>query len=187
VSIAYLGLGANLGDKLINIERALRLLSGNPGVRMVSVSRVYKTSPVGGPPNQPDYYNAVAAVECTLQPRELLSVCLAVERKLGRRRKACWGPRSIDLDILLFGDGIIDEPGLIIPHPRLRERLFVLVPLAEIIPFDQKLPPDFINMSDAVELVKQKNNLADEQHIQVIETGIELSELSSENLSAAFF
>jgi 7,8-dihydro-6-hydroxymethylpterin-pyrophosphokinase len=106
---------------------------------------------------------------------------------LGRRRKACWGPRSIDLDILLFGDGIIDEPGLIIPHPRLRERLFVLVPLAEIIPFDQKLPPDFINMSDAVELVKQKNNLADEQHIQVIETGIELSELSSENLSAAFF
>jgi 2-amino-4-hydroxy-6-hydroxymethyldihydropteridine diphosphokinase len=127
---AYLGLGSNLGDRLANLLRAVELLAATPGVRVVRSSRVYETEPVGPP--QPDYLNAVVEVETTLPARELLEGCLAVERRMGRVRGERWGPRTIDLDLLTYGREEVDEPGLTVPHPRMHERAFVLVPLAEL-------------------------------------------------------
>ena len=101
------------------------------GVRVLRTSRVYETEPVGGPP-QPAYLNAVAEVETALDPRALLEACLAVEDDLGRVRTERWGPRTIDVDVLVYGDEVVEEPGLQIPHPRMHERAFVLVPLLEL-------------------------------------------------------
>ena len=126
----YLGLGSNLGDRLANLTAALRGLEDRD-VRTVRSSRVYETDPVGGPP-QPEYLNAVIEVETTLEPRELLNVCLEVETELGRERGERWGPRTIDIDLLAYGDRQIDEPNLTVPHPRMHERAFVLVPLLEL-------------------------------------------------------
>ena len=100
---------------------------------VLRTSRVYETEPVGGPP-QPGFLNAVAEVETRLEPRELLDACLAVEDALGRVRAERWGPRTIDIDVLLYGEEAVDEPGLEIPHPRIHERAFVLVPLLELCP-----------------------------------------------------
>lgn len=134
---AFVGLGSNLGDRLANLRRAVELLGRDPAVRVVAVSRVYETAPVGPP--QPDYLNAVASVLTTSSARELLDRCLAVEQEMGRVRQDRWGPRIIDLDLLTFGDDDIDEPGLQVPHPRMHERAFVLVPLLELTA-DPKLP-----------------------------------------------
>jgi 2-amino-4-hydroxy-6-hydroxymethyldihydropteridine diphosphokinase len=128
---AVLGVGSNLGDRLANLQAAVDELAARPGVRVLRSSRVYETDPVGGPP-QPDYLNAVVAIETSLDPLELLSACLAVERDLGRVRAERWGPRTIDVDVLVFDERTIDEPELVVPHPRMLERPFVLVPLAEI-------------------------------------------------------
>ena len=98
---------------------------------VLRTSRVYETEPVGGPP-QPAFLNAVAEVETRLEPRELLDACLAAEDALGRVRAERWGPRTIDLDVLTYDDEVVDEPGLQIPHPRIHERAFVLVPLLEL-------------------------------------------------------
>ena len=130
MSRAYLGLGANLGDRLESLRRAVALL-GERGVRVLRSSRVYETDPVGGP-DQPDFLNAVVEVEASGSARELLEVCLAVEEEMGRVREERWGPRAIDLDVLTFGDEEHDEPGLQVPHPRMHERAFVLVPLLEL-------------------------------------------------------
>lgn len=128
----FLGLGANLGDRLRQLQRAVDLLAATPGVRVVAASRVYETEPVGGPPGQPDYLNAVLRVETTLSPRGLLEACLGVEAQMGRTREVRWGPRVVDVDVLTYGDQEIDEPGLRVPHPRMRERPFVLTPLREL-------------------------------------------------------
>jgi len=128
--LAFLGLGSNLGDRLGNLRRAVELL-GERGVRILRSSRVYETGPVGGP-EQPDYLNAVVEVEAQGTARELLEICLAVEEELGRVRAERWGPRTIDLDLLTFGDEEVDEPGLRVPHPRMHERAFVLAPLLEL-------------------------------------------------------
>lgn len=128
---AYLGLGSNLGDRLANLQSAVELLAAQPGVKVVRSSRVYETDPVGGPP-QTDYLNAVVEVETGLSPRELLDACMEVERLLGRIRNERWGPRIIDVDVLTYGEEEIDEPGLMVPHPRMHERGFVLVPLTEL-------------------------------------------------------
>ncbi len=128
---AYLGLGSNLGDRLANLARAARLLAGQPGVRVVRSSRVYETEPVGGPA-QPDYLNAVLEAETALRPRELLAACLGVEEAMGRVRGERWGPRVIDVDLLTYDDLEVDEPDLVLPHPRMHERGFVLIPLAEL-------------------------------------------------------
>lgn len=130
MSRAYLGLGSNLGDRLGNLQRAVAFL-GERGVRLVRSSRVYETDPVGGPP-QPDYLNAVVEVETDLEPRALLDACLAVEDALGRERVERWGPRVIDVDVLTHDDVVVDEPDLQLPHPRMHERGFVLVPLLEL-------------------------------------------------------
>jgi 2-amino-4-hydroxy-6-hydroxymethyldihydropteridine diphosphokinase len=131
MATAYLGLGANLGDRLANLQRAVDLLTGAPGVTVVRSSRVYETEPVGGP-RQPDFLNAVLEVRTDLSPQDLLRACLDVEATMGRVRTERWGPRPIDVDVLTFDDRTIDEPGLVVPHPRMHERGFVLVPLAEL-------------------------------------------------------
>ena len=128
MTLAYVGLGANLGDREGTIRAAVADL---PGV--VAVSTLRETDPVGIT-DQPRFLNGVAALETELAPRELLDVLLAVERRLGRERGKRWGPRTIDLDLLLYGDEVIDETGLTIPHPRLHERRFVLEPLADLAP-----------------------------------------------------
>ena len=136
--LAFLGLGSNLGDRAANLHRAVELLEAADGVRVVRSSSVYETDPVGGPP-QPDYLNAVVEVETTLEPHALLAACQDVERGMGRVRAERWGPRVIDMDVLIYDDATIHEPDLIVPHPRMHERAFVLVPLAELAP-DLTLP-----------------------------------------------
>ena len=132
----YLGLGGNLGDRRANLEAALRGLERFPATRLLAVSGLYETPPVGGPGGQQNYYNAACGVETLLTPKEFLAAIHALERELGRNRpgEIRWGPRIIDIDILLWGALILDEEDLIIPHPRLAERAFALVPLAEIAP-----------------------------------------------------
>jgi 2-amino-4-hydroxy-6-hydroxymethyldihydropteridine diphosphokinase len=127
---AFLALGSNLGDRLEHLGRAVGALNENEGVRVIRSSRVYETAPVGPP--QPDYLNAVIEVRTSLAARDLLDVCLGVEHALGRVRAERWGPRVIDVDVLTYDDERIDEPGLIVPHPRMHERAFVLVPLLEL-------------------------------------------------------
>jgi 2-amino-4-hydroxy-6-hydroxymethyldihydropteridine diphosphokinase len=127
---AFLGLGSNLGDRLANLTRAVELLRSRPGVVVLRSSRVYETEPVGPP--QPDYLNAVIEVQTSLPPRALLEAGLDVERQMGRERRERWGPRVLDVDVLTYGRQVIDENGLQIPHPRMHERAFVLVPLLEL-------------------------------------------------------
>ena len=130
---AYLGLGSNLGARRANIEEALRRLALTKGVAVVAASTIIETAPVGGP-EQPDYLNAACAVETTLGARELLREALRIETEMGRVRDVRWGPRVIDIDLLLCGSEVISQPDLVIPHPRLAQRSFVLGPLAEIAP-----------------------------------------------------
>jgi 2-amino-4-hydroxy-6-hydroxymethyldihydropteridine diphosphokinase len=131
VTIAYLGLGSNLGDRLAHLQAAVDGLSATPDVRVVAVSRVYETTPVGGPP-QDDYLNAVVAVDTELDARALLDVAQGLEQQEQRVRTERWGPRTLDVDVLLVGDVRVSEADLVVPHPRLRERAFVLVPLADV-------------------------------------------------------
>ena len=132
---AYIGLGANLGDREGSIRRAAELIGA------LRVSPVVETEPWGYE-NQPRFLNAVAEIETSLTPRQLLDHLLDVERRLGRERIGPrWGPRTIDLDLLLYGGETIDEPGLVVPHPRLKVRDFVLRPLAELVP-TLKIPGD---------------------------------------------
>jgi 2-amino-4-hydroxy-6-hydroxymethyldihydropteridine diphosphokinase len=130
VTRAYLALGANLGDRLASLQRAADLLGARRGIAVLRSSRLFETAPVGPP--QPDFLNAVVEVDTSLTPRDLLEAAMAVERELGRERHERWGPRTIDVDLLTFDDVEVDEPGLRIPHPRMHERAFVLVPLGEL-------------------------------------------------------
>jgi 2-amino-4-hydroxy-6-hydroxymethyldihydropteridine diphosphokinase len=128
VTLAVVGLGSNLGDREALIRQAAELIGAS------RISTIIETEPWGDP-DQPRYLNAVAEVETHLSARSLLVHLLDVERRLGRERVGRkWGPRTIDLDLLLYGDERIDEPGLVVPHPRLHERAFVLEPLAELDP-----------------------------------------------------
>ncbi len=130
---AFIGLGGNIGDPPAAMHSALAMIADDPKTRVSAVSSLYRTPP-WGKTDQPDFFNAVAEVETALSARALLELCLSVETRLKRVRSERWGPRSIDLDILAFGSTEIDERGLQIPHPRMTERAFVLVPLAEIAP-----------------------------------------------------
>jgi 2-amino-4-hydroxy-6-hydroxymethyldihydropteridine diphosphokinase len=136
--VGFLGLGSNLGDRLANLQAAVDALQAEPGLRVAASSRVWETTPVGGPP-QPDYLNAVVRIETDLSARDLLDVARRVESRLGRIRKERWGARTIDVDVLLFDEEQIDEPDLVVPHPRMTERAFVLLPLLELEP-DPRLP-----------------------------------------------
>jgi 2-amino-4-hydroxy-6-hydroxymethyldihydropteridine diphosphokinase len=134
VTAAFVGVGANLGDREQAIRRALEALGARAGIAVVAASTLRETDPVGYL-DQPRFLNGAAALETELTARELLESLLETERALGRSRDGPrYGPRTIDLDLLLYGDAEIDEPGLTIPHPRLHERRFVLEPLAELLP-----------------------------------------------------
>lgn len=130
---AYIGIGSNLGDRLGYIARSREALSHLPRTIMLAFSSVHETEPVG-PAGQGRYLNAAAAVETQLTPAELLSHLREIERMCGRERRERWGPRTLDLDLLLYNGLIIDAPGLRVPHPRMHERSFVLDPLCEIAP-----------------------------------------------------
>jgi 2-amino-4-hydroxy-6-hydroxymethyldihydropteridine diphosphokinase len=130
---AFVGLGSNLGDREATLEEAIALLRAHPEIEVAAVSALHETEP-WGPVEQPRYLNGAVAIDTRLQPRELLGVLLDVERRLGRVRVERFGPRTIDLDLLLYGDAVLDEPGLEVPHPRLHERAFALEPLRELDP-----------------------------------------------------
>jgi 2-amino-4-hydroxy-6-hydroxymethyldihydropteridine diphosphokinase len=130
-TIAYIGLGSNIGNRKENCLKALELLSSS--ARVVTVSSFYSAEPVGYV-DQADFINAVAEIETDLSPEQLLAACRTVEDSLGRRRSVRWGPRTIDLDILLYGDSVLETAELTIPHPLLATRGFVLIPLCEIAP-----------------------------------------------------
>lgn len=134
---AYLAMGSNLGDRRQHLRRALQRLPlevDGTGLRVTGTSHVYETDPVGGPDDQGPYLNIVAEVETTLDPFELLERCLATEAAGGRERQVRWGPRTIDIDVLLYDDVRIESPELTLPHPRMWERRFVLEPLSDLAP-----------------------------------------------------
>ncbi len=133
MSRAYIGLGSNMGDPVSNLERALKMIDDMEGIRITAVSGLYETEPVGYE-DQAWFHNCVAQVETVLAPEELLHTLQELENELGRVRNIRWGPRVIDLDILLYDRLNINTEQLVIPHPRMAERAFVMVPLAEIAP-----------------------------------------------------
>jgi 2-amino-4-hydroxy-6-hydroxymethyldihydropteridine diphosphokinase len=133
VTRAYVGLGANLGSREETLRRAVGLLGDADGVEVLAVSELRETDPVGVV-DQPRFLNGAVALDTTRTPRELLDLLLEIERSLGRVREERWGPRTIDLDLLVYGDEVVDEPGLRVPHPYLHERRFALEPLADLDP-----------------------------------------------------
>lgn len=134
-TLAWIGLGANLGDAPATLRAALDALAGLPRSRLLTRSSLYRSAPVGpGTEGQPDYINAVAAIDTELDAMALLEALLALEQDFGRRRSARNAARSLDLDLLLYGHEILDVPGLHLPHPRMHERAFVLIPLCELAP-----------------------------------------------------
>ena len=141
---AYLALGSNLGDRAGYLQGAVDELAKTADVRVIAVSRVYETVPVGGPA-QDDYLNAVAAIDTDLDPWQLLDVAHACEEHAQRVRAERFGPRTLDVDILLFGDVEMDDPALTVPHPRMWQRDFVLAPLRDVAP---DLVPDRVEASD---------------------------------------
>ncbi len=131
-TVAYVGLGSNLGVRRRWIRRALRCLGKRPAMRLLAVSSLWETLPQGPP--QPNYFNAVVAMTTELDPLRTLEGLLAVEAELGRIRPDRWAPRRIDLDLLFWDDAVVDLPGCTVPHPRLHTRAFVLAPLSELAP-----------------------------------------------------
>lgn len=140
--VAIVGLGGNAGEPVAAVRAALVALDLLPGTRLLRASRLYRT-PAWGLRDQPDFINAAAAIETCLAPRALLERLLAVERAFGRVRAADgsdrWGPRTLDLDLLLHGEAVVDEPGLRVPHPHLHERAFALLPVMDVAP-DARIP-----------------------------------------------
>ena len=134
MTVAYVGLGANLGKRERTLRTAIDRLAEDPEIEVLAVSRFRETAPVGFE-DQPAFINAAVQLRTALTARELLDRLLSVERMLGRTREGPrFGPRTVDLDLLLFGEAVIDEPGLTVPHPRLAERVFALAPLADLDP-----------------------------------------------------
>lgn len=129
---AYVGLGANLGDAAGTVQAALAALSAAPGVRLVAASSLFRTAPIDA--TGPDFFNAVAALDCTVAAEALLDALQSIETHFGRQRPYRNAPRTLDLDLLLYGDAVMDTPRLILPHPRAHQRAFVLAPLAELVP-----------------------------------------------------
>jgi len=147
-TLSAIALGSNLGDSRATLEGALIKLDQTSGITVKSCSSWYKTAPIG--PSQPDYLNRCALLEVEQNPQELLKTLLGIEQEFGRVRKEHWGPRTLDLDLLLFDDLILETPDLQIPHPRMTQRAFVLVPLAEIAP-DWIEPVSRLRVSELVQ------------------------------------
>lgn len=140
MAVVFLGLGSNLGNREANIDSALAYLQGSQ-ISIDRVSSIIETDPVGGPP-QPKFLNAVARARTDLEPQELLRTVLSIEHKLGRIRGEKNGPRTIDIDILLYNNAVIKTPSLTVPHPRMMERTFVMGPLKELDPDIEKSIPN---------------------------------------------
>ena len=136
---AYIGIGSNLGCPPVQMRRAFRALRELAASRCVACSPLYRSAAVGGPSSQPEYLNAVAALDTTLAPDELLAALQAIEAARGRTRTVRWGPRTLDLDLLLYDRLVLERPRLTLPHPRLHERAFVVYPLYDIAP-DLEIP-----------------------------------------------
>jgi 2-amino-4-hydroxy-6-hydroxymethyldihydropteridine diphosphokinase len=134
MTAAYIALGANVGDRQQNIRAALDKLTSTEGVQVLHVSSLIENPAVGGPPDSPPFLNGAAEVSTSLSPAALLERLLQIEREIGRVRREKWGPRPIDLDLLLYGDQVLATPGLTLPHPLMHQRRFVLQPLAQIAP-----------------------------------------------------
>ena len=128
---AYLGLGSNIGNRELQLNEAIKILHAYQGIQVTQVSHIYETEPVGYT-NQPKFLNLCIEIETELTPQSFLKCCLATEQQLHRKREIRWGPRTLDVDILLFGDQIIEQDNLSVPHPRMKERSFVLIPLNDI-------------------------------------------------------
>jgi len=161
-------MGANLGDSVETLRRAAEVLDQEAGIRVVRASSVYRNPPMG-PQDQPDFVNAVLELSVSLVPQDLLACFLRVEQAFGRVRKVRWGPRTLDLDILIYGNEIVNEPGLRIPHTHMLERAFIMVPLAEIDP--EGLHPEagraFKELADLVDqgdLVRLDVSIFSEEH-----------------------
>ncbi len=131
---AFLAFGSNLGNRLAIFQGARAVLRRTAGLRITAISPLYETTPVGGPPGQGDYLNAVLRIATAQPARDLLRLCLAVEGQFGRERKETWGARTLDIDLLLYGDEIHRETDLMIPHPQMHLRPFVLLPLMALAP-----------------------------------------------------
>jgi 2-amino-4-hydroxy-6-hydroxymethyldihydropteridine diphosphokinase len=134
VTRAHVALGSNLGDRMATLDTAVRALDADDKTHVMAVSRVYESEPVGGPEQGP-YLNAVAVLETDRDPHSLLDLLLLTEDRLGRMRTERWGPRTADLDLILYDGPPVSSPDLTVPHPRARERAFVLVPLVEVDPY----------------------------------------------------
>ncbi|AYV68823.1 MULTISPECIES: 2-amino-4-hydroxy-6-hydroxymethyldihydropteridine diphosphokinase [Niallia] len=153
----YLSLGSNIGDRLEYIREAVQMLHNQEEIKVVNISSVYETDPVGYE-EQALFLNIVIQVETSLNPLSLLEQCQKIESELGRKRIIRWGPRTIDLDILLYNQENIVSEKLIIPHPRIEERAFVLVPLIEIAP-DIKLPNKPILLKESLQLLRDREGV----------------------------
>lgn len=157
MTVAVLGLGGNIGDTRKLLADALVALAAHPDIRVVAVSALYETPP-WGKTDQPPFLNAAVRIETALPPRRLLEAILEIERDLGRERTERWGPRTVDIDILLFGTGPVDEPGLHIPHPHLHERAFALAPLIDVMPeaeFSGRPAREWLEAADRSGMVRQ--------------------------------
>lgn len=162
MATVFLGLGSNLGDKEANIHGALDRLSHSPDIRVERVSSLYESAPIGRV-DQPNFINAAAVIETDLSPAHLLHALQVIEREMGRVHTIQWGPRVIDIDILLYDDAAIETPELSIPHPHMTERAFVMVPLAEVAP-DLKLPDGRTPQEDLKKLSNQQvRRIAEEE------------------------
>ncbi|AOH52828.1 2-amino-4-hydroxy-6-hydroxymethyldihydropteridine diphosphokinase [Peribacillus muralis] len=157
LNIAYLSIGSNLGNRLDTFERAFQLFTENPHIRLTGCSSFYETDPIGYA-DQDCFLNAVLKVETDLQPEELLRVCMQIEQKLGRKRELRWGPRTLDLDILLYNHETIETEILSVPHPRMHERAFVIVPLMEVDP-SIRIPHMHAPLSDLLEQIPDKEGV----------------------------
>ena len=157
---AYIGIGSNIGDKTANCKKAIELLKENPQIKVTKISDFYETEPVGYK-KQEWFVNCAVEIETDLNPQELLLLCHMIESELGRERKIKYGPRTIDLDILLYNNDIIDTIGLKIPHPEMHKRRFVLEPLSDI-------APDAVHPVLKKAIVELLNNLSEEDAIKRI-------------------
>lgn len=154
---AYIALGSNIGNRYGNLKGAIKSLNNIPEIEVVSVSSIYETDPIGYE-NQEQFLNMVIEVTTALEPFDLLDICLGIEANLGRKREIKWGPRTIDLDILLYNQENIETEKLIIPHPRMQERAFVLVPLLEIYS-SIKLPAMEMPLQSALEAIPDREGV----------------------------
>jgi len=156
----YVGLGSNLGNRRENLVNAINRIDANAGIQVKDKSGFFETTPVGGPP-QPDYVNCAIELETEIEPQTLLKEFNKIERELGRKPGVRWGPRIVDLDILLYGDRIVNDHNLKIPHERMHERAFVLEPLCDISP-DIKHPVLRVSVSELLEKLRMVDSSKDQ-------------------------